>query len=83
MTDITQLSKWNRDLSQAIAALGTDAFFPALIAAIQEAERVQPLFRAMKEDVQKAFPSIWVRLACRILGKYGVPAEMLECLQGF
>ena len=34
MTDIAQLSKWNRDISKAIAALGTEQFFPALIAAI-------------------------------------------------
>ena len=47
MTDITQLSKWNRDLSQAIAALGTDAFFPALIAAIQG-------------QVRFDYPQIWL-----------------------
>jgi DNA-binding CsgD family transcriptional regulator len=34
MTDITQLSKWNADISRAIAALGTENFFPALIEAI-------------------------------------------------
>jgi len=34
MTDINQLSKWNRDISRAIAALGTEQFFPALIDAI-------------------------------------------------
>ena len=35
MTDIKQLSRWNRDISRAIAALGTDTFFPTLIDAIQ------------------------------------------------
>jgi DNA-binding CsgD family transcriptional regulator len=35
MTDINQLSKWNRDISRAIAALGSDTFFPCLIEAIQ------------------------------------------------
>ena len=34
MDDIEQLSKWNRDISRAIAALGSDEFFPALIDAI-------------------------------------------------
>ncbi len=34
MTEIEQLSKWNRDISRAIAALGTDEFFPALVEAI-------------------------------------------------
>jgi DNA-binding CsgD family transcriptional regulator len=29
------LSKWNRDLARAVAALGSDQFFPALVAAIQ------------------------------------------------
>jgi DNA-binding CsgD family transcriptional regulator len=34
MTDINQLSRWNRDISQAIAALGTQDFFPRLVAAV-------------------------------------------------
>ena len=34
MSDKDRLSKWNREISRAIAALGTDRFFPALIAAI-------------------------------------------------
>jgi DNA-binding CsgD family transcriptional regulator len=35
MTDIKILSQWNRDISRAIATLGTDSFFPTLIQAIQ------------------------------------------------
>ncbi|MEM8563854.1 MAG: helix-turn-helix transcriptional regulator [Pseudomonadota bacterium] len=35
MTDIQTLSKWNRDISKAIAALGTDDFFATLIEAVQ------------------------------------------------
>jgi DNA-binding CsgD family transcriptional regulator len=35
MTDIQQLSRWNRDVSRAIAALGTEEFFPALIDAVR------------------------------------------------
>ncbi|GAB3321251.1 helix-turn-helix transcriptional regulator [Haliea atlantica] len=35
MTDIQQISKWNRDLSRAIGALGSEAFFPRLIEAIR------------------------------------------------
>jgi DNA-binding CsgD family transcriptional regulator len=34
MNSINQLSKWNRDVSRAIAALGQDDFFPALAEAI-------------------------------------------------
>jgi DNA-binding CsgD family transcriptional regulator len=34
MSDKDRLSKWNREISRAIAALGTEHFFPALIAAI-------------------------------------------------
>jgi len=34
MTDINQLSKWNRDISRAIAALGTERFFPTLVEAV-------------------------------------------------
>ncbi|MCB1675199.1 MAG: helix-turn-helix transcriptional regulator [Halioglobus sp.] len=35
MIDIKQLSKWNRDLSRAIATLGGDNFFPSLVAAVR------------------------------------------------
>ena len=35
MTDIQTLSRWNRDISRAIAALGSDQFFATLIEAIQ------------------------------------------------
>ena len=35
MTDIQQRSRWNRDVSRAIAALGTEEFFPALIDAVR------------------------------------------------
>jgi len=35
MTDIQKISKWNRDISRAIAALGNDQFFPTLVQAIQ------------------------------------------------
>jgi len=34
MSERDQLSKWNRDISQVIAALGTDAFFSTLVQAI-------------------------------------------------
>ncbi|MCP4815215.1 MAG: LuxR family transcriptional regulator, partial [Planctomycetaceae bacterium] len=34
MTDINQLSQWNRDISRAIAALGSKEFFPALVDAV-------------------------------------------------
>ena len=35
MSEKNRLSLWNRDISRAIAALGTDEFFPAVVAAIQ------------------------------------------------
>ena len=47
MTDIQQLSRWNRDVSRAIAALGTEAFFPALI-------------DAMRGQVAIDYPQIWL-----------------------
>lgn len=47
MNDITQLSKWNRDLSRAISALGSDQFFPALIEAI-------------RGQVPIEYPQIWL-----------------------
>ncbi len=47
MTDINQLSKWNRDISRAIAALGSSQFFPALIASING-------------QVQIDYPQVWL-----------------------
>jgi len=47
MTDINKLSKWNRDISRAIGALGTDAFFPALIEAINGQVKID-------------YPQIWL-----------------------
>ncbi len=35
MTELNRLSTWNKDLSKAIAALGTENFFPSLISAIR------------------------------------------------
>jgi len=34
MTDVSQFSKWNKDISKAIETLGTKGFFPALVAAV-------------------------------------------------
>jgi DNA-binding CsgD family transcriptional regulator len=47
MTDIDRLSKWNKDLSKAIAALGSEEFFPALIAAI-------------RGQVKIDYPQVWL-----------------------
>lgn len=47
MNDISQLSKWNRDLSRAISALGSDRFFPSLIEAI-------------RGQVHIDYPQIWL-----------------------
>jgi DNA-binding CsgD family transcriptional regulator len=47
MSTLKLLSEWNRDLASAIAALGRDEFFPALIAAV-------------RERVQIAYPQVWL-----------------------
>jgi DNA-binding CsgD family transcriptional regulator len=47
MTDINQLSRWNRDISRAIAALGTDDFFPSLVAAVNGQVRID-------------YPQVWL-----------------------
>lgn len=47
MSQTNQLSKWNKDLSKAIAALGTDAFFPTLIAAV-------------RGQVKIDYPQVWL-----------------------
>ncbi|MEH6591343.1 MAG: helix-turn-helix transcriptional regulator [Halioglobus sp.] len=47
MSDKDRLSKWNREISQAIATLGTDDFFPALISAINGQVKID-------------YPQIWL-----------------------
>lgn len=47
MTDIKQMSQWNRDISRAIAALGTEDFFPNLIAAVNGQVKID-------------YPQIWL-----------------------
>ena len=47
MTDITQLSKWNADISRAIATLGTERFFPALVEAINNQVKID-------------YPQVWL-----------------------
>lgn len=47
MTDLRQLSKWNLDISKAIAALGSDQFFPHLI-------------HAVNGQVKVDYPQVWL-----------------------
>jgi DNA-binding CsgD family transcriptional regulator len=47
MTNIEQISKWNRDISRAIAAQGSDQFFPLMIEAI-------------KGQVDIDYPQVWL-----------------------
>jgi DNA-binding CsgD family transcriptional regulator len=47
MTDLRQVSKWNLDISKAIAALGTDQFFPSLV-------------RAVNGQVKIDYPQVWL-----------------------
>jgi DNA-binding CsgD family transcriptional regulator len=47
MTDINQLSRWNLDISRAIAALGTEKFFPALV-------------EAVRNQVKIDYPQVWL-----------------------
>lgn len=47
MSEKNRLSLWNRDISRAIAALGTDEFFPAVVAAI-------------KGQVKIDYPQFWL-----------------------
>ena len=47
MGNLKQFSRWNRDISRAIAALGTDQFFPAMI-------------RAILGQVKADFPQVWL-----------------------
>ncbi len=76
MTDIEQLSKWNRDVSRAIAALGTDDFFAALIAAVRGQVRID-------------LPQIWLyhrdlppRVLYHEIPEAHIPSQIDEYLEG-
>ena len=46
-SDLMQFSAWNRDLAEAIAQLGKEGFFPALV-------------KAVREQVPLAYPQFWL-----------------------
>lgn len=76
MTDINQLSKWNLDISRAIATLGTEQFFPALVAAISGQVRID-------------YPQIWLyhkdlppRVLYHEIPKHAIASQIDEYLEG-
>ena len=76
MTDISQLSKWNRDISRAIAALGTERFFPALI-------------EAVNGQVKVDYPQVWLchkdlppRILYHAIPKQALTSQIDEYLEG-
>jgi DNA-binding CsgD family transcriptional regulator len=76
MTDINQLSKWNRDISRAIAALGTERFFPTLV-------------EAVNGQVKIDYPQIWLyhrdlppRLMYHDIPRHAVAAQVDRYLEG-
>jgi DNA-binding CsgD family transcriptional regulator len=76
MTDINQLSKWNLDISRAIATLGTEQFFPALIEAINGQVKID-------------YPQIWLyhkdlppRALYHEIPKHAVASQIDEYLEG-
>ena len=76
MTDIQQLSKWNRDISRAIASLGTENFFAELIAAVRGQVRID-------------YPQVWLyhrdlppRVLYHEIPQEGVSAQIDQYLDG-
>ncbi len=76
MTDIQQLSQWNRDLSLAIAALGTDEFFPALTDAV-------------RNQVAIDYPQFWLyhrdlppKVLYHEIPKQALPSQVDQYLEG-
>tara|TARA_B110000503_G_C7171773_1_gene424660 strand:- start:5182 stop:6033 length:852 start_codon:yes stop_codon:yes gene_type:complete len=76
MTDINQLSKWNRGISRVIAALGTEQFFPTLIDAINEQVKID-------------YPQIWLyhrdlppQILYHGIPKHAVASQIDQYLEG-
>jgi DNA-binding CsgD family transcriptional regulator len=76
MTNLNQLSKWNRDISRAIAALGGDGFFPALVEAIQGQVKID-------------YPQVWLyhrdlppRVLYHEIPKHALASQVDDYLEG-
>jgi DNA-binding CsgD family transcriptional regulator len=76
MTDINQLSKWNRDISRAIATLGTEQFFPTLVEAINGQVKVD-------------YPQVWLyhkdlppRVLYHQIPKHAIASQIDQYLDG-
>jgi DNA-binding CsgD family transcriptional regulator len=76
MTDINQLSRWNRDISRAIAALGTEQFFPTLVEAINGQVKID-------------YPQIWLyhkdlppRILHHGIPKHAIASQIDQYLEG-
>ena len=76
MTDINQLSTWNLEISRAIAALGTDDFFPALV-------------KAIHGQVKVDYPQVWLyhkdlppRVLYHEIPEHAVYSQIDEYLEG-
>lgn len=76
MTNLKQLSRWNRDISRAIAAQGSAQFFPALV-------------RAILGQVKASYPQVWLyhkELPPRVLyhevPRHAVPKQIDQYLDG-
>ncbi len=76
MTDINQLSKWNRDISRAIATLGTEQFFSTLI-------------EAVNGQVKIDYPQVWLyhkdlppRVLYHEIPKSAIASQIDQYLEG-
>jgi DNA-binding CsgD family transcriptional regulator len=76
MTDLQLLSTWSRDIGEAVSALGTDDFFPALI-------------RAVNEQVPIAYPQFWLyhsdlppRILHHEIPDHALKAQVQDYLEG-
>jgi len=74
--NISLLSKWNKDLSHAIAALGGDEFFPALV-------------QAIRGQVKFDYPQVWLyhkelppRVLYHEIPEHAVLAQIDQYLDG-
>lgn len=76
MSEKDQLSKWNRDLSLAIGALGTDRFFKALAAAINGQVKIDyPQFWLYHRDLPP-------RVLYHEIPEEAVPSQIDSYLEG-
>ena len=81
---VSWVDQWAPDeLAGGLKGRWPEEIHAALEAEIQSAHRMGSMFSACKEDVRRAFPSIRLPIALRILERCGLPRALAAHIEDF